>query len=173
MPKKYNIYLVDAGIYQDKIISYLVSYTGLGSDQISSLLDRLPVLIKTTKSRLEATIIKEALEGLGASIDVSDESSDYDSEDYSDHNNNYSYNNNEDSETNYIHRRQTDQQANVNPVTTWNTKGPLSIVLGSYSYHDEAEHEGPIKGQSGCALIVITGILLFISGVFFIITTLV
>lgn len=150
MPENYEVILYDLGTRKDRILGYLRNNHSMGYKEALQLVDRLPVVIRTTNNKFEANIIKEAMEAFGAKVKVRELTDPTDSADESSVSGGEWYDS-ATSETGSISR---------------SFEGTNSAELYT-NYDSSPESADPIKGPAtvGCASVIVIGFLIIISGI--------
>lgn len=67
---EFNVHLVEIGPEKIKVIKEVRSFTGLGLKEAKDAVESAPTVIKEAVSKEEAAKIREALEAVGAKVDV-------------------------------------------------------------------------------------------------------
>lgn len=160
MAKSYRIILHSIGPNKALLIENIRSYSGIDTARIDSILDNLPATIIVTNSKLKASIIKEAIQSLGASVSIelvneyatSSSSHAYDEYGNHDSGNFASYNDYEFEEYDNSYGFEVE-------------RSPHNVWKHEINTRDDFGYN-PMQGASGCLLIVFAGIALVASGLF-------
>lgn len=145
----YEVILQDAGPGTNQIIHYVQSYTGCSPEKALQLLENLPFTIKTTNSKMEAYLIKEAIRSFGATVEIQQtDASGMPASRYK-NTSDYSLSNDD------IY---SDEQE-----AEFYGKGPVNM----WPEHDRVSGDitSPVKSHSGCLGIILAGFLLLITGI--------
>jgi hypothetical protein len=162
MAGSYEVILRELGPRKDKILSYLRGYSELGSEEASQIIAQLPATIRITNNKLEATIIKKALEAYGASVEIINAS---------------------EGPITHVSLGKTRQEGPVSYVSPGSGHhegehySPVQGDLDDYSARMQEDSltsktdvtnpsmVSPIKEVSGCGMYVVAGFLILVSGV--------
>ena len=70
MPKQFEIILVSMGNQKDTILGHLQDSSNLEQQKVIEMMENLPATIKITENKMEAVMLKSALEMMGAKVEI-------------------------------------------------------------------------------------------------------
>lgn len=152
MAETYNIVLVSIGNRKDQILEYIKNSTNYGHEEATMLLEKLPVVLRKTTNRFEAKIIKEALQLLGADVEIQRQGSSSSSQQSS-------RQRSQPSQRSYP-ETQISESSHASPIQD---NSLLNRGAAYSNYNSNLEPASPIKESKGCALVIIVGALIFFS----------
>lgn len=138
----YEVKITDIGQGENQILSYIQKNENCDPETALRFLEKLPIVIRKTNSKMEAYLIQEAIKSFGATVEIIQTDS---------------IDNDEESYTNATNVRNTEEEAE------FYGKGPVNM----WPVHNRirGDKEGPVKAPSGCMSIILAGFLLFVTSI--------